>query len=103
MANLIRVHEIDQFSNILRVPECAVSKEILEAVRKLDERRELEPALQQILFDPNETPHGPTEIADVVTSRVIAKGEKVNAAFILKGKSFEKVRSLDIAHQIFSA
>ncbi len=100
MANLLRVQAIDQFSKILRVPEPAVSKVVLDAVRQLDERRELEPALQQILFDPNETPHGPTEIADIVTSRVIANGEKVNAAFILKGRSFQKVRSTDIAHQI---
>ena len=100
MAHLLRVQAIDQFAKILRVSESAVSKEILEAVRQLDERRELEPALQQILFDPNETPHGPTEIADIVTSRVIVNGEKINAAFILKGRSFQKVRSTDIAHQI---
>ena len=100
MAHLLRVQAIDQFAKILRVPESAVSKKILEAVRQLDERRELEPALQQILFDPNETPHGPTEIADIVTSRVIVNGEKVIAAFILKGRSFQKVRSTDIAHQI---
>ena len=100
MAQLIRVQSIDQFEKILRVPESVISQEILSAVRKLDERRELEPALQQILFDPNETPHGPTEIADIVTSRVILNGEKINAAFILKGKSFQKVKSTDIAHQI---
>lgn len=100
MAHLLRVQAIDQFAKILRVPESAVSKQILEAVRQLDERQELEPALQQILFDPNETPHGPTEIADIITSRVIVNGEKVNAAFILKGRSFQKVRSIDIAHQI---
>jgi hypothetical protein len=100
MAQLIRVQAIDQFEKILRVPESAISKEILGAVRQLDERRELEPALQQILSDPNETPHGPTEIADIITSRVILNGEKVNAAFILKGKSFQKVKSVDIAHQI---
>lgn len=100
MAQLVRVQAIDQFEKILRVPESAISKEILGAVRQLDERRELEPALQQILSDPNETPHGPTEIADIITSRVILNGEKVNAAFILKGKSFQKVKSVDIAHQI---
>lgn len=100
MAQLIKVQAIDQFEKILRIPESAISKEIQDAVRQIDERRELEPALQQILFDPNETPHGPTEIADIVTSRVILSGEKVNAAIILKGKSFQKVRSTDIAHQI---
>ena len=100
MANLIKIQAIDQFEKILQVPEAAVSNDILEAVRHLDERRELEPALQQILFDPNETPHGPTEIADIITSKVILNGKKVNAAFILKGKSFQKVKSLDVAHQI---
>ena len=45
MANLLRVQAIDQFSKILRVPESAVSKEVLEAVRQLDERREIDTAL----------------------------------------------------------
>ncbi|MDZ7840822.1 MAG: hypothetical protein U5R46_08380 [Gammaproteobacteria bacterium] len=100
MGKLLRAHAVDQFSKILRVPDSAISPEILTSVRQLDERRELEPALQQILFDPNETPHGPTEIADIITSRVIAQGERVNAAFILKGKSFQQVKSNDIAHQV---
>jgi len=100
MAKLIRPQAVDQFCKILRVPESAVSETVLDAVRNLDERRELEPGIQEILFDPNQTPHGPTEIADIITSRVILQGEKINAAFILKGKSFKKVRSTDIAHQI---
>ena len=71
MARLIKIQEIDQFVETLSIPENAISDEILENVRQLDEKQELEPAIKQILYDPNETPHGPTEIADILTTKVI--------------------------------
>ena len=103
MSRLIKPQEIDQFERILRVPEAAISEEVATGVRRLDERRELEPALQEVLSDPNETPHGPTEIVDVLTTRVILRGERTLAAFILKGKGSQQVRSKDMAHQLFKA
>ena len=99
MARLIKIQEIDQFVEILSIPENAISDEILENVRQLDEKQELEPAIKQILYDPNETPHGPTEIADIVTTKVVLRGEKRIAAFVLKGKSFQRLTSREVTHQ----
>lgn len=72
---------------------------MLDSVRTLHEEDQLEPALRDILFDPNSTPHGPTEIADILTGRVTMGGRPTTAAFVLKGRSFQRVRSTDVAHQ----
>jgi len=50
---------------VRRVPAESVSEQRVEAVRKLDEREELERYTRLILHDPNETTHGPAEIADI--------------------------------------
>ena len=99
MARLIELHEIDEFSDVKRIPDDAISQEIISNVRKLYERTEIEPFLRQILYDPNVTPHGSTEIADILTHHLHVEGEQRFAGFVLKGKSFNKVRSVDVAHQ----
>jgi hypothetical protein len=100
MGRLIKVQDIDQFCEVVNVPDAAITADVLASVRQLDERRELEPMLREILWDPTETPHGPTEIADILTTKVRVRGERYLAAFVVKGKSFEKVRSVDIDHQV---
>ncbi len=100
MGRLIDIHEIDEFSEIVTVDGKAVTDEILSNIRHLDEKREMEPFLRQILYDPNETPHGPTEIADILTTHVHVRGERKLAAFVLKGKSWPKVSARDVAHQL---
>jgi len=96
----IRPQDIEQFSGIAKVPVQAITEAVLAGVRKLDERKELEPMLREILFDPTETPHGPTEIADILTTKLDVKGKRCEAAFVLKGRSYPRVRSRDIGHQI---
>ena len=100
MGRLIKIQDIDQFCEVVNVPDTAIDPVVLGSVRKLDERRELEPMLREILWDPTETPHGPTEIADILTTKVRVRGERQFAAFVVKGKSFAKVRSEDIDHQV---
>jgi len=99
MSRLIKIHEIDEFSGAKAIPDGAISEEILLNIKNLDEKKEIEPFIREILYDPNETPHGPTEIADILTSHVHVRGEKRLAAFVLKGKSFRKVTSRDVTHQ----
>lgn len=99
MSKLIKLHEIDEFSLVKSIPDLAVNDEIISNIRNLDEKRELEPFIRQILFDPNETPHGPTEIADILTTHLHVRGDKQLAVFVLKGKSFRTVTSRDVAHQ----
>ena len=80
------------------IPDKAISDEIIINVRQLDEEKDFERGIKEILFDPNETPHGPTEIADIITS-IHIRGIKKIAAFVLKGKSYQKVSSKIVSHQ----
>lgn len=98
MGRLIKMHEIDEFYEIIKIPEASIHQEIITNITKLDEETELEQFTRDILYDPNNTPHGPVEIADILTSLCI-RGEKKNAAFVLKGKSYKKVTSRDVSHQ----
>jgi len=95
---LIKIHDIDEFSEIKSIPNSAIHTAIINNVRILDEKLEIEKFIREILYDPNETPHGPTEIADILTDLHI-KGNKTLAVFVIKGKSFNKVTSRDVTHQ----
>jgi len=99
MCKLIKIHEVDEFSQIMSVPDAAISDSILSNVRDLREDTELEPFIREILYDPNETAHGPTEIADILTTHLHVRGDKRLAAFVLKGKSYKKVSSKYVTHQ----
>ncbi|MCD6463081.1 MAG: hypothetical protein J7L52_05255 [Thermotogae bacterium] len=98
MGKLIKIHDIDEFSEVKNILEANINKMILSNVRNLEEK-EIERFLREIIHDPNETPHGPTEIADILTTHVHVRGEKRLAAFVLKGRSFQKVSSKDVGHQ----
>lgn len=100
MSRQIQIHEIEQFGLITRVPNSAISSEVLDGVRNLNEKDSLEPAVREILYDPNETPHGPSEIADIYTSRVKIRGQPRVAAFVLKGRSFRRVSAREVTHQV---
>ncbi len=101
MGRLIKISEIEEFSDISTVPDAAITDEILQNVRKLNEITEIESFIRKIIHDPNETPHGPTEIADILSSHIHIKCQKKHVAFVLKGKSFKNVKSIDVAHQLF--
>ena len=100
MAKPLRISEIHEFSEVGRIPDAAITDEIISNVADLDERTQLEPWVQDIIRSHDQTPHGPTEIADIISTRVIVGGRPTYTAFILKGKSFQKVRARDVAHQI---
>ncbi len=61
----------------------------------------MEPRIRQILFDANETPHGPAELVDIFTHKLTVLRQSGLAAFVLKGKSYATVRPRDISHQIY--
>jgi len=98
MGKLIKIHEIDEFSEVKSIPDASINDLILSNTRDLREES-IEQCIREILFDPNETPHGPTEIADIVTSHLHIRGDKRLAAFVLKGKSYRKVSSKHVTHQ----
>ena len=100
MSRLVKIQDIDQFYEIVHVPGGVITPDVLGSVRQLDERYNLEPMLREVLWDPTETPHGPTEIADILSTKVRVRGTPSLAAFVVKGKSFVKVRSEHIVHQV---
>lgn len=101
MGSLARIEDFDNFKEVLNFPANIISNQLQDAVRDLNEREELVPFIRSILFDSSDTPHGPVEIADILTHKVTVRGKPGIAAFILKGKSFPKVRPQDVAHQIY--
>ena len=92
MGCLIKIHDIEEFSEVKAVPDASVNDVILTSIRALDEEKELERFVREILYDPNSTPHGPTEIADILTTHCHIKGSKRLAAFVLKRNMSMKVR-----------
>ena len=100
MARLLRISKIHEFAQVGRIPEVAVTDDILSNVAVLNEKTQLEPWIQDIVRSHDQTPHGPTEIADIISTGVTVGGRPTYTAFILKGKSYAKVRARDVAHQI---
>ena len=98
---LFNILRIDSFSDVRGVPPASLSEAVINTVRSLDEKEEMEPWLQAILCDTNHTPHGPVEIVDILTHKLVVKGQEGLAAFILKGRSFPTVRPKHVSHQIY--
>jgi superfamily II DNA or RNA helicase len=101
MSLLIRLEDFENFKDTRDFPSESILPAVLDQVRRLDEREELEPYIRSILADTNETPHGPAEIVDILTHKVVVNKEGGLAAFVLKGKSFPTVRHHQVAHQIY--
>ncbi len=97
---LVQLDDIEEFERVKEIPRQAISDVILSEVRQLDERTQIEPFLRDILADKTETPHGPTEIADIVTTHVTLRGKPTLTAFINKGKGTTKVRAKEVSHQV---
>ena len=89
---LIEIFEIDEFSEVQRIPKMAISEQIIQNIRSFDEEEVLEPFIQKIIHDYNKTPHGPTEIADIITTNIHVQGKKKVTGIVLKGKSLKRSR-----------
>jgi superfamily II DNA or RNA helicase len=98
---LFTVLRIDNFHKIRDVAPSVIDEDVLATVRDLDEKGEIEPWIQAILHDTNHTPHGPSEIVDILTHKMRVNGKEGTCAFILKGKAFPVVRPKHVSHQIF--
>lgn len=98
--SLFLLSDIDNFHLVRGIKSDEVALSAMRTVKHLDERGEIEPWIQGILFDSNHTPHGPSEIVDILTHKMSVRGRSGTSAFILKGRSFPTVRPKDVAHQI---
>jgi len=100
MAQALRLEDIEEFEAMRRVPPQAITPEIIQGIRGLNERTEIEPFLTQILADFDRTAHNSTEIADVLTTKVTYYGKTLFTAFVCKGKSSAKVKAKEVSHQL---
>lgn len=98
-SRMIRIEDIEEFMQVRRLDRTAITETVLDTIRQLDEAKELEPFIREIIPDRNDTPHTSTEIADIITTLTI-NGQPLLTAFINKGKATPKVTSAKIAHQI---
>jgi hypothetical protein len=96
----VRLEGIEEFAPVRCISRTAITDEIRVGVRKLDEDKEIERFLREILPDHTRTPHTSTEIADILTTHVTYAGQPRLAAFINKGKAFPKVTAKEVSHQI---
>lgn len=95
---MVRPEAIDEFREITEseTPE----GRIVEGLRQADEKTELEPALMRIIGEVDQTPHGPTEIADLTTAHLRVFGRPAFAGIVIKGRSSRRVRAADVADQL---
>lgn len=99
MSRLVRIDDVEEFDRVQSIPRSAINDEILTQVRELREKEELEIFFREILSDKTETPHNPTEIADILTT-VTLKGVALLAAFVNKGRGISSVNARNTSHQI---
>src|SRR3989442_12657774 len=98
----VRLEDLEEFTVAGRIPRHAITQDIIAGIRQLNEKTEIEPFLREILPDPTNTPHTSTEVADILTPHVTysSSGQPYLAAFVNKGKSYPKVTSEKVAHQM---
>jgi len=97
----IPIEKYDQFINLSELSREKISDKLITEVRHFHEAKDLEELLLRNLSDPNRTPHGPAELVDIMTLQLSYRKKTGVAGFILKGRSFKRIKPADISHQIF--
>lgn len=97
----IPIDHYDQFDNMRNFSRESVSDILIDAAKGFHESEDLEEMLLTALTDPNRTPHGPSEIVDIMTVQLSHRDTLGVAGIILKGRSFQNVKPKDVSHQIF--
>jgi hypothetical protein len=99
--SLIEITDIDEFADAEFIDRNSINEDVIARIKELDEKKELEPFLREIIKDQNKTPHGPTESADILTTFLHYKNQKVFSAFVLKGKATKPVKRKNTSQQFF--
>ena len=89
MPKLLTIDDFDSFKFIKDFPIESINDLVLTSIANLNEKTQLEPFIRNSIYDLNDTPHGPMEIVDILTTKVKCQGYAKYSAFILKGKSFK--------------
>src|SRR5471030_2767785 len=101
MPNCLTIDDFDSFKYVRDISTESINDAVLTTITNLNEKTQLEPFIRGSIFDLNDTPHGPMEIVDILTTKVNCKSQYQYCAFILKGKSFKRVTAQDVSHQIY--
>jgi len=101
MPHLLTIDDFDSFKYIRDFPAESINDSVLTTVVNLNEKTQLEPFIRNSIYDLNDTPHGPMEIVDILTTKVKCQNQQKYSAFILKGKSFKRINAQDVSHQIY--
>ncbi len=75
MSRLVPAEAFDNFRLMKDWAAGDFAPTLLDVIKKLDEREEMEPFLRLILADDAQTPHGPAELVDIFTHKLSLKGE----------------------------
>lgn len=95
----IRIDEVEEFEAVRKIQRASINETILVGVRQLNEKKNIEPFLREILPDPNDTPHNSAEIVDILTTQITLNGQAYLTAFVNKGKSFPRITAKEVSHQ----
>jgi hypothetical protein len=95
-------HEIFSFKKMAKIDY--VPKAKLDAVSRLSED-EIGKKIREILKDQNITPHAPSELADIFTTKLLINNENDlrDSAFILKGKGYPRVYLRSLSSNLLKA
>lgn len=95
----LRLEDFDEFKLVERISREDLGEEVLKNVRNLDERKQIEVFIREIIGDRTKTPHGPTEIVDI-RAELTCRGQRRRTGFVIKGKSEKHVTAKNVSHQI---
>lgn len=101
MSKYINIDEFDQFVDLKSFDRNQVTDELITMVKMFQEEDDLERIILSLITEPNLTPHGPTEIVDILTTQLSYKGKFGLTGIILKGSSFKTIKASIISHQVF--
>lgn len=101
LSRKILISDVFSFS---KIKDIILEKSDILEVKKLTEDEIIE-KISKIIEEPNKTPHGPGEKADILTGKVKIIDDKDfrESAFIVKGKSFPRVNAQHVTHQILKS
>ena len=101
MSKLLKIEDFNSFKYIKDFPTESINESVIDTIINLNEKTQIEPFIRNSIYDLNDTPHGPMEITDILTTKIEYNGTSKYCAFILKGKSFKAITAKDISHQIY--
>ena len=101
-AGKIRVHDVYSFRKMREITE--VEKGDVDIIKKMSED-EIEERIRAILEDQNITTHSPVEKADIYEGKLLVNNDKDirDAAMIIKGKGYPRIRLSDVATNMLKA